>query len=249
MIIEHVETNVTLACQNTCVGCNHYIPMQKGTMAKVGQIAKDLSDFGKIAHIHRWAAIGGEPLLNKKLVDILKVVRESGVVDLIEVWTNGMLLPRMSDEFWGLVDEVHVTLYPGKTVDQDYIERKGQETNTAIFFKNGAQDFTTLLYRRTASDAEAIEMYTGCWYKTYCRVLDNGYFYRCCTSPFVPKLILGLPEGTDGLKVEGATEDDLRNYLESDETPKSCYRCAGHSGTHIGWKETSREQWLNESMG
>lgn len=249
MLIEHVETNITLACNNSCVGCNHYIPMQKGAMVKPEQIARDLAEFGKIAHIDHYALIGGEPTLHKKIDDILKVARDSGAVDFIEVWTNGARLKEMTDTFWKLTDEIDLTLYPGKDIDLEWIQRKCADTGVTLKVKDGGQDFTTLLYRRIANDAEAAGMFKGCWYKTYCRVLDNGYFYRCCTSPFVPKLILGLPEGADGLKVEGATEDELRDYLESDDTPQSCYRCAGHSGAHIGWRETGRNHWMEESMG
>lgn len=246
--LEHVETNVTLACQNVCVGCNHFVPMQPGIMADPAQIERDLYHLGKIAHVTRWAAIGGEPTLNRRLPDILKIARDSGTVDLVEVWTNGIRLPVMPAEFWAVVDEIDLTLYPGKPVDIEYIQRKCQETGTVLRIKRAEADFTHLLYERHASDTAASAIYRGCWYRTYCRVLDDGYFYRCCTSPFIPPLILELPKGTDGLRVEGASEQELREYLDQAETPASCYRCASNGGPHIGWRETTRADWLSESM-
>lgn len=246
--IDHVETNITTACNNVCVGCNHYIPMQRPVFVDPDQIRHDLAAFGKAAHIRRYALIGGEPTLHKRIDDILEIACASGVVDTVEVWTNGARIQAMSGAFWTMVDEIDLTVYPGKSVDISWIEAKCAETGTELRIKNGAADFTTLLYRRTANEAEAAEMYRTCWYRTYCRVLDNGYFYRCCTSPFIPKLILGLDDGADGLPVEGITEDALLAYLGSAETPASCARCAGNSGAHIGWRETSRAAWLDESM-
>ena len=247
--IPHVETNITLACQNACIGCNHFIPMQKGERLSAEQVGRDLRDFGKVAHISRWAAIGGEPTLHPDIDAVLKAVRESGTVDIIEVWTNGARLKAMTETFWQLADEIDLTLYPGKPVDLDFVQAKCAEHGKVLRVKNGRDDFTTLLYKRTASDAEAAGIYKGCWYRTYCRVLDNGYFYRCCTSPFIPELILGLAKEADGIKVKGLTEQALSNYLNQPDTPASCYRCAGHSGSHIGWRaERDRDKWLAESM-
>jgi len=248
MLIEHVETNITIACNNACVGCNHFAPMQKPTFAEPLQIERDLAAFGKVAHIQRYALIGGEPTLHKRIDDILQIAKDSGTVDLIEVWTNGCRLKDMTETFWMLVDEIDLTLYPGKPVDLDFIQRKCAEYGKSLKVKRGAADFTTLLYKRTASEYEAAGIYRSCWYRTFCRVLDNGFFYRCCTSPFIPKLILGKPEGTDGIALEGLTELNLYEYLTAIETPESCRRCAGHGGAHIGWKEqANRAKWLEES--
>ena len=93
LIIEHVETNVTLACQNTCVGCNHFAPIQTAQPITVAQLAHDLSALGKVARVNRWAAIGGEPTLHPQIGELLKAARESGTVGIIEVWTNGYALP------------------------------------------------------------------------------------------------------------------------------------------------------------
>lgn len=247
--LAHVETNITTACQNTCVGCNHFIPMQKPRHMKVDAIARDLENIGRIAFIERYALIGGEPLLHPKIDEILALAKASHAIGLVEVWTNGLAIKRMSEIFWQLVDEIDLTLYPGKPVDLEWIEAKCAETFTRLVVKHAAQDFTRLAYKRHASDVEARQIHAGCWYRTYTRVLDDGVLYRCCTSPFIPKLLLGLPQGTDGLAITGETsEEELRAFLESDEVLASCYRCAGHAGEHIGWYEARGQLWIDESI-
>lgn len=255
MLLPHLETNVTLACQLKCVGCNHFTIIRKSAeRADPDQIGRDLTALGKVARTAIWAALGGEPLLHPQLVEILDTVRATGVADMIEVWSNGLLLRKQGPRFWQSFDKLVVSVYPDKLTDEDllYIYRTAKEHGRQIEFKDARGDgyFRTLLYERLATEAEARAIYQGCWYRTYCHVVDWGYFYRCCTSPFVPPLILGLPKGTDGIPLEGLTEERLAAYLHQEQPPASCYRCAGHNGPPIAWKEaTSRATWLAESVG
>ena len=96
------------------------------------------------------------------------------------------------------------------------------------------------------------EKYAACWFKTFCRVLDRGFFYRCCTTSHIPPLILGLARGTDGLRVdESLTEASLAAYLEQPLPPASCAVCCGmgtESTRPIPWREVEEPRaWLEAS--
>ncbi len=56
--------------------------------------------------------LGGEPLLNKDICSFMRAARESGVFRNIRVITNGLLLSKMSEEFWQLADIVRISVYP-----------------------------------------------------------------------------------------------------------------------------------------
>jgi hypothetical protein len=77
--LPHLETNVTVACENRCIACNHFVPLQvgrfKSSMVNPADFATDLFHFGRLAHADAWAAIGGEPTLHPGLVDILRIAR------------------------------------------------------------------------------------------------------------------------------------------------------------------------------
>lgn len=244
--LSHLETNVTTACQNACVSCNHFIPIQRGGYVSPEQVKRDLTAFAKVAHTPRYALIGGEPLLHKKLLEIADIARASGIADELEVWTNGIKLAAQGDEFWQAFDRVVLTVYPNHPLDMDAIKRAADKNKTELEVKDGPRYFTRLLDRDMAHELQAARRYQACWYRTFTHVLDNGYFYRCCTSPYIPKLLLGLPEGTDGLAVKGITEEKLRAFLSESGPMKSCYRCAGHNAEHINWRE-ERKNWLEES--
>ena len=246
--LPHLETNITTACQNCCVGCNHFIPMQKAEHLSPSVIEKDLKKLSEIVHVNRYALLGGEPLLHPKLLKILDIAKKSGIADKVEVITNGMKLKDMPPEFWQSLDYLTITLYPGKMTEEEVNNavKLCAENNVELELKPA--EFTGLMYRRPSDSDVVMRRFIHCWYKTYSFVVDNGYFYRCCTSPFIPELILGLPKETDGIALEGLTEAGLDHYInQTTSIPQSCKVCASNMGPQIGWRETTRENWLGDS--
>ena len=63
--------------------------------------------------------LGGEPLLHPDLLSVIDAVRRSGVCDSISLTTNGLLLPRMTAEFWSAIDVVEVSLYPNRSIKEE----------------------------------------------------------------------------------------------------------------------------------
>lgn len=67
----HGETNITLACQNNCVGCNHFVPVQKPWFIDSDALRVDLFMASRIIHFERYNLVGGEPTLHQKILDLL----------------------------------------------------------------------------------------------------------------------------------------------------------------------------------
>lgn len=59
------ETNITTACTNTCICCDHYSPMQKPRFVDPAQIERDLAAAKRIMHAGDYRLIGGEPTLHR----------------------------------------------------------------------------------------------------------------------------------------------------------------------------------------
>ncbi len=256
VFLRHLETNITIACNNSCVACNHFVVPQRAvarhSFITPAQLELNLRHFGRVAHVGAYAMIGGEPTLHPKLPDLLQVARESGIADTLEVWTNGQTLRRMRPQFWASLDVLVVSAYPGKLGDEDlgWIREKCADAGVRFDLKDERNQpyFTRLLEAEPTDAAATADKYRRCWYRTYTRVLDHGYFYRCCTSPFIPKLLLGQPEGTDGIPVEGLTVEALRTFLDQPEPAASCTVCAGHGANPVPWAEFRRpDEWLNAS--
>ena len=262
LTIPHLETNCTAACQNRCISCNHFVPMDvpnvKASMARPEQMERDLRLLGRVLHADAYGMLGGEPTLHPQLVDLLNVARASQIADRVEVWTNGQRLRQMGDDFWTAFDVLVVSAYPGKLADDDlaWIAAKSAEAGVRLEVKDERRypNFTQLLEAAPTGPLATQSKYRACWFKGYSRVVDDGFFFRCCTSPYIPRLLQGRPFGADGLAVdEGLTEAKVAAFLGQPYAMESCKICAGRntpSAVPVAWREIDDPaEWLAASSG
>lgn len=242
----HGESNIVLTCQNKCVGCNHFIPIQKPWLIDPIYFRVDLFKAAKLVHFDRYNLVGGEPTLHPKILELIQIIKDSEIADSIEITTNGQLYKSWPDELYQAIDELIVTPYKLSNEDLQAIGDKCRQYGTS--FQVHPVIFTECAYKEKASDEIAHARYKNCWYNVNRHVIDGGVFYRCCTSPFIPCLLLNLDNAHDGISLDGLTEDALRDYLNQEETPASCYVCASNCGSQIPWRETSNDKWLEESV-
>lgn len=258
--IPHLETDITTACQLSCVSCNHLVPLwrEHGVWrADPDQVRRDLTRLATIMHAHAWGALGGEPLLHPNLMQILSIVRASGISDRIEVWTNGLLLHKMKDDFWysDCIDEIVLSVYEGKHTEEslDWIIRRCDlaEYKLRILDERNWHNFRTNLESEPTSPLVTKAKFDGCFFRQFSRVANRGYFYTCCCAPHQPVLLQDRAEGADGVLIEGLTEEGLRNYLERSEPLGCCSMCAGRdTAKPIQWsEERDPSKWIMKSAG
>lgn len=256
--VPHLETDITQACQLSCVGCNHSVPLWRkyGPWQTNSQIVRtDLGHLSKVLHAERWGALGGEPTLHRKLPDILKVARDSGIADATEVWTNGLLLTQMQEDFWKSFDILILSIYPGYHTPQslDWIQKKCEDSHIKFETRDEVRNpnFRTMLEVVPTSPADTKQKFKGCFFRMFSRVVNYGFFFTCCCGPHIPLLIQSKEFGTDGISVRGITEDALRAYLEREEPLGACTVCAGRdTAKPLSWHEQRDPvQWLKESRG
>lgn len=151
-----------------------------------------------------------------------------------------------------------VSVYPGVLDDADlaWIEARCEEHGAGCIVKDERHvpNFEQLLEPEPTDDQTTQAKFSSCFFKGYSRVLDDGYFYRCCTSPFIPRLLQGRPAGSDGLRVdEHLTETALAAFLARDTFMESCRTCAGldpANRRHQPWREVrDPAEWLRASAG
>lgn len=258
--LPHLETNVTIACQLRCVSCNHFVALQtneaRKRIADPVQVYDDLAALSHFVHVDAWGALGGEPLLHPHLVDVLTAVQKTRIADVIEVWTNGIAVrSKMTPALWDAFDRLVVSVYPGTLDDAEieWIKAAANEAQVEVVVKDERHvpNFERLLEPVPSDTTSTLRKYRSCFFKNYSRVADRGFFYRCCTSPFIPRLLLGLPEGTDGIPIAGLTESALLQFLNQEHAPKSCEFCSGLDPAirhRTDWKEVRNPaEWLAAS--
>lgn len=242
------ETNITTACTNTCICCDHYSPFQKPAFVDPEQIERDLIAAKRILRAGDYRLIGGEPTLHPQLLEIIDIAHRVGIADTVSVWTNGMRLRKMPSEFWEKADGIAVTVYPKLPADDlAWIRNKVRETGRQYQEVNHNGRFNRTFSAQETNQADALRMYATCIYRS-CNEYDNGWFYHCNNAAFISRLVLGLPEGTDGINLYTATEDEFRAYLDDRSKPyQSCYRCVQTKLIGVAWREVSREEWREMS--
>lgn len=257
--IHHLELDVTQKCSLSCCQCNHLVvpwrTVSGGPWSTTPeQVESDLSHLSKVLHAEILGALGGEPTLHPKLVDILRVMGESRIADKIEVWTHGMQLQRMSKEFWQSFDVLVLSIYPGKHDESslDWITKKCLDEGVELSVRDERlnPNFRTLLEPVPTDYETTKKKFAGCFFRHFSRSVNHGYFYTCCCWG-MPMVFQGKPHGTDGIKVEGLTESALQAYLTRTEPLGCCTICAGRdTAKPIQWsEERNPEKWLEKSKG
>lgn len=258
--IPHLETDITQACQLSCVGCNHSVPLWRHVKggpwaADPAQVQADLFHLSQFLHADRWGALGGEPLLHAKLVDILQIARDSGIADKTEVWTNGLLLRRQKPAFWRSFDVLVLSVYPGKhdQTSLDWIHKKCEDEGVELVVKDERRspNFRTMLEPVPTNPTATKAKFAGCFFRGFSRVANFGFFFTCCCAPHLPMLMQGRSFGDDGVRIQGLTEAQLRAYLTRTEPLGCCTICAGRdTAVPIVWREErDPEAWKRASAG
>ncbi len=240
---EALEVNAVSHCNIRCRWCSHASPDSSPGFAAEEVVANDLTALARWMHVEHVRVLGGEPLLHPRLESLISAVRRTGVADSVRVLTNGLALQAVSDSFWRLVDEVHVSVYPGTAL---MIKRLLPETRaraerhgTALVVKHF--DHFRVSYRAPDGDRAL----TGRVYRTCqianvwrCLTVDAGRLYRCPQSAY----LLGSPRGPQRSQAMGVDYLDIstitsahqvRVWLLRPAPLQSCASCAGSAGARM----------------
>ena len=128
----NLEIHLSEHCNLNCAGCSHYSPLAEPSFCDAGRLREWMSKLSPFAGAFRTIRLlGGEPLLNPDVAQILTMTRECFPKSEIELLTNGLLLSGgMSDGFWSGCRSndvaIGVTVYP-TGADYAAIERRCRE--------------------------------------------------------------------------------------------------------------------------
>ncbi len=246
------EINVADHCNLSCRGCSHLSPVVAKSFADPGVVGRDLAALARSYHVKVVRLLGGEPLLHPNFVSVAEAVRGSGVCDSIAVVTNGLLLPRMSREFWSAIDAVEVSVYPRRSLSADARQRceeTAREHGVAIRFR--VCDEFQESYSETGTDDEGLvsRIFTTCniAHRWRCHNVIDGWFFRCPQSYYIPK-VLGSgssAERADGIMIEADASFGKRllAYLQSPDPPQACANCLGTAGRYEPHEQIRRVEF------
>ncbi|MGK7227975.1 radical SAM protein [Streptomyces hygroscopicus] len=193
---EGCELNVAHHCNLGCASCSHLSPVFRRSLIATETAARDLSLLARSFRARFVKVLGGEPLLHPELVPLLGLVRDSGIAPHTTVCTNGLLLPRMRDNFWAAVDEVEISVYPDRELPEEkmagvraYADKHGVRL-TLAYYSHFRYSYAE---RGTEDDGLVRHIYDTCQiaHVWRCHTLYEGHFFKCPQSVFLPQVLEG----------------------------------------------------------
>ncbi len=194
--LSRIQFEVDLAehCNLNCKCCSQFAQISKEAYYDLDQYKKDIARMSVIfsGEAERIFLIGGEPLLNKCIADFIVITRRSFPKTDIAVFTNGILLKDMKQDFWDTVREneieIIVTKYPIK-IDYEYMENLAVQNGIRFRFFKMSKDFKYM--RKIPLDLngkqDAFESFVLCEEANNCIKLKNGKLYTCTRPAAIHK--------------------------------------------------------------
>lgn len=247
LIISKLGVLVSNKCNLTCQGCNHLRDLyQKGDSIDFTK-AELLGDISKIVEavdlITQVVIVGGEAFLHGQLYEILDEVLRLPRIGIIQIITNGTVLPkdqrlyglmanpRVIVEISGYGDKIPAALQNNVQVFMAKLESHGvnyQYMSTLQWFDFGA------FGKRPYTAEQHQEIYAACCFVS--NDLFNGKIHKCSRSVFAAHLEKIPDYPNDYVDVRNLSNQALKLKIKSflaNETPDVCFHCNGTSTATI----------------
>lgn len=228
--VNNVESDIADHCNLSCAGCNHGAPFFRPGFYNLHDFKKDITALAPVLHVKSWYLLGGEPLLNPRVLDYAKFLRASGVCDNIDLWTNGLLLPKVGEiELFGMLNRLVISKYPGVNYAPLDAWLAATELPCKVQILNYGS-FKPSILNTQQSEQEAREVFDTCMPRRACHQVCRGTYYLCPESLRLPVLV-GRPDMKDGCNLhEENLGERLRDHLAEKREPlASCRFCRAYS--------------------
>ena len=184
------------------------------------------------------------PASSPKIVEMIQVVRQSKIARKVILQTNGRLLDRMPEDFWTALDVLYISIYPTlKPVVVPAVAERAKRYGFELRTKNVTR--FSKLFGKPGQDPAA--QWARCPWRKHCWTVHDGWFYLCPEGAFLATDFIGLLEGTDGVRLDGITQEQFDAYVRRSHPMESCKICDSFT-EDMPWSEaTSKEQWVRES--
>jgi hypothetical protein len=247
-----LEFNLTEHCNLKCAGCDHSSPHLPTHYMSLDDYKQDVAALEPIVYANEFRFVGGEPLLHPELLDFLEIADKTDMAGAITLVTNGVLLDKMPDAFWGYLNTLIVSIYPGVhlRMSPDEIKAKAQKFGTGVWIKDTPQFRLAVLNTKIKDEALVRKLYLECGlaHGIQCHTIHEGRYYKCSIAPFLePRLaqygVLFPSREVDGVPLRNnpRLKEDLEAYLASRDPLMGCSYCLGTSGKKFPHHQLNEE--------
>ena len=255
-VLPYLEVNVIDICNLNCKGCTHFSNLFSGdTEMDLVRFTADLHQIAQYLHVLSIRLLGGEPLLNKHLIDYVKIARNELPFTEIHIVSNGLLLLQQSESFFAVMREHNVRMdisaYPPTQKIKDKLCAILEKQKISYHISKPVIQFYRTLNSQGKSNLEHAHEVCA---QSYCAFLRNGKIYPCPFAGMIYKYIecFHMEEFNVDLNQLGIDiYDDKLNWsflFENLCKPFSlCAYCSEDGGEFFDWQVSKNPQcweWL-----
>lgn len=181
----YFQIHIVEHCNLNCRGCYHFSPLAEEEYLGLEEYTKDIRRLAELfqGEMDQIMLLGGEPLLHPQIAEFLRTTRQYFPKGTIKILSNGILVPKMSEDFWEACEstgtQLWLTRYPIR-IDYYEIERIAKQHGKVVrYFSdepvrtlghqpldiNGSQDY--------------VANFRKCYRANECILLEHGKMYTC----------------------------------------------------------------------
>lgn len=248
-----LEIQAAEHCSIRCSGCAQNSPFLAPRFPNMAALHEDLQQLAAFLHTERISIVGGEPLLNPQIGELLHTLDASGISDRIVMTTNGLLLHEAPDTLWEIADAVEISLYPD-TEDQvlqhlPSIWHRAWASRTEIHLLPTPKFRRVTLTEPIQNSDTVREVFRRCYFKEFTHTLRDGKFYRCAPGSNIPTIVAKTSPGSAqpedaGLPIRGQKDlpTALAEYIQRATPMAICSFCLGSSGVEFDHVQLNRRE-------
>jgi organic radical activating enzyme len=237
-LIDNLEIEITRDCNLKCKGCSHYCDYTTEEINSDDDKLQSIINWSKYLEPTYFDLLGGEPLLNNRLLDYIKISGEHFYNSQIQIFTNGILIKEKIIDNKEILKSIKK--YNIRIVYTDYFNNLNYNKIIKLFplitrLENNwrriyiGNNFDIKPFKNIMSEDNLKLIYKNCPCKE-CTTLFNNKIYHCSFVTYFP-LIYDRLKYKDlwnlVLDYEPLTLDninDIENY-KFDQPIKQCILC------------------------
>ena len=217
IVIPRLVVQLTQKCTLKCRGCNNLMPLySKAEHFEIQDIVNNVNNLlNKVDRIIVMELLGGEPFLYPDLDKVINQVGQISQIDVIEITTNGTLLP--SVEILNLLKKynvlVRISKYKKSIRLNELIDSlKEQGIRYEVLDELVWTDSSNTKMRQMNSFEELITNYK-CKSPKYCKTLSNGKMFLCARAASLYDL--GICNDTSNyIDIISCNKKALKKFIE-----------------------------------
>lgn len=253
--VEALEFHVVEHCNLHCTHCCNMSPYLDARALPVDEVRRLAQRMAQLVRADVFKVMGGEPLLHPEITTVLGVIRASGVSPVVRLFTNGLLLHTMPDEFFAALDQLTISVYasaPMKPAHLAWVREQCARHDVVLNVKE-VDRFSRVMNNRRRDDPAALQrVYDACWLRHRCLIVRDGRFSKCTRAAyqreFHQRIAVDVPVEDpiaswlhDTLSIDDPDfAEGLLAYLERKTPLDACRYCDGSSGALVPHTQLTR---------